>query len=284
MSNTAEQLFQKFSQTVSTEGLKDHVRLTLPLQALAMTGAIDGVGAVHKFGKTFTATAAYTDVWVTGGVYAWPQAAVTMEAISASGNDTAAGSGAQKIIIQGLDSDFNPVSEEITMNGLGATTATTQTFRRVNRAYVSESGTYGSTTAGSNAGIITVRISGAGATQLKINFADSVGVGQTQVARYTVPAGYKAVLCNIDFKVSGTKTAHGSLFQRQNADDITTPFTGARRLVYGTDDFVGADPTPIPSNVIFPEKTDIWATVHAASVAGTTEFSCSFDLILLKVS
>ena len=72
---------------------------------LANGNSIDAK-VIHKFGSNPDVGTTMEDIWQTGGVYTWLQSAVTLEAISDSADDIITGSGARKVIVQGLDPDF----------------------------------------------------------------------------------------------------------------------------------------------------------------------------------
>lgn len=218
-------------------------------------GSVKGWQCIHKFGHNSDLGTGIEDIWNAGGVYTYLTSAVSLEAISTSADDAAAGTGARTIRVEGLDADFKEVSEDITMNGLSATTATTQTFLRINRAYVLTTGTYGV----GSAGDITIRTESAGATHAKIEYTTdgtAWDMGQTQLARYTVPAGKVAFVTSLDLGIDGTKRADIVMFQRQNADTISAPFT-AKRVVKSIDGFSGDYLMEFDGPLIFPAKTDI---------------------------
>lgn len=85
-------------------------------------------------------------------------AAYALDFSSSSAADAAAGTGARTVEIYGLDKDFNPQSETITINGQTLATST-KTFRRVFAAIVQ---TFGS--GGQNAGDIYIYKTGTGGT------------------------------------------------------------------------------------------------------------------------
>jgi hypothetical protein len=229
-------------------------------------GAVKGWSVVQKFGHIDDLGSSLEDVWATGGIYSYPTSASTLEAISTSTNDTAAGSGARTLRVEGLDANFEEISEDITMNGTSATTATTAAFLRVNRAYVLTTGTYGTGSAGN----ITIRISSAGATQATINnvTADTIAwdYGQTQLARYTVPAGKIAFMSKVTVQAEANKRADIAMYQRQNADTVSAPFS-ARRVFYSSEGLSNFAEQEFDGPIFFPEKTDIITQARLASGA-----------------
>lgn len=98
-----------------------------------------------------------TYIW-TGGSFSWQSSAQSAEVLSSSANDTSGGTGARTIVISGINAEYTSVSETVTLNGTGVVAAVNQ-YRHVNSVRVASVGS-GQT----NAGAITVRIAGAGAT------------------------------------------------------------------------------------------------------------------------
>lgn len=125
-------------------------------------------------------SAAVEDVWSGGGLYPWMTGATSLEIVSSSANDTAAGTGARTVLINGLDINYIEVSQTVTLNGTGAVSIPTQLFR-INSALIMSAGS-GKT----NAGVITIRDAGGGTTRAVI----TTGYGITRQAVFTVPSGY----------------------------------------------------------------------------------------------
>jgi len=240
-------------------------------------GEISGASVVHKFGRNpTTASGTWETVWTVSSLYTFQTAASAVEAFSGSGNDSAGGTGAQKIMVEGLDETWAAASEEITMAGVSASTATTTTFIRIFRAYVTDVGTY----QGGNAGTITIRDSGAGATRAQIPIDGANRLGQTQMAMYTVPLGKQAFIRHVVVTVESTKAADFALFQRRNADDATTPFTGKRLIAYmdGVTEAFYFNDVDGPFGP-YPAKTDLWFEVKASAV--NTEVTADFELLVI---
>lgn len=242
-------------------------------------GVDNGFSHVNKFGRVLNYGTSIVDVTdlSTPAVYAWLTTPVALEAISSSANDTAAGTGARTIVVQGLDGDFNECEATITMNGLSASTATTQTFIRVHRAYVATSGTYGTTTAGSHIGNITIRVESAGAIQIYLP-ASPAPVGQSNVARYTIPAGKTGYLIHATFQAAGNKASDFFLFRRFNADTVSAPY-GVKRLIEYFSGLTYHLTRSWDVPIKLPEKTDVWASVIGAGSG--TNAAVTFDLILV---
>lgn len=230
-------------------------QFTRQVRDMISLGAVKGWTVVHKFGANYDIGTSVEDVWSAGGVYSYLTSAVNMEVLSDSANDTDGGSGAQTVVVQGLDSNWEEQEETVTLDGLTPAPLANQ-YIRINRMYVATCGTYGT---GSD-GDITLRTASAGATHAVIQetTADTIAwdYGQTQLARYTVPAGKTAFISRVTLVGESNKRTDFAMFQRQNADDVTTPFT-ARRLVNSWSGVSSELDFVFDAPIIFPAKTDI---------------------------
>lgn len=239
-------------------------------------GRSPGLSNFHRFGRNDNVGGTLEDIWAAGGIYPWPTTAETIR-IAAGGDpaDDAAGAGAQSVVVEYLDENWAFQTETLVTAGAGASLPTAGTARRVIRTYIGNVGTY----TGRNTGAITIENT-ASAQVLSMISAES---GQGLVSMYTVPAGFTAYLTRLDFFVSAGNTgdADCQMWQRQNADDVTTPFQGAR-LVFEADATGGELISQFSSYVRFPERTDLWC---AATISGATgEVSSTYDLILVDNS
>lgn len=244
-------------------------------------GNIANTTSEHILSKSDLNTAGTeSDIWYSAtSQKTWRTTAATLECISTSANDTAAGTGAQTVRIEGLDASFNKISETVTMAGLVATTATTQSFIRVNSATVITSGAYASgATTGTNIGNITVRVSGAGATETVIEAAKGIDFG----SHYTIPSGYTGYINRVSLSVDSGKTAATvRMYMRQNANDVTTPFT-AKIYVHGWPGCSGNFQEDTKEHYTLPAKSDIWFTCVPG--ANNTNIHVDYDLILVRTA
>jgi hypothetical protein len=142
----------------------------------------------EKFGYNPSVPAAGTfeDIWLNSAdIQYLADNTEELHTVQSSGNDNGIGSsGAQKIMIEGLDKDGVQVSQEVTLNA-GIDPVTTQAFWRVNRAYVTDVGTNGV-----NENNITITAQTSGTVQAAIGAT----LGQTEKSQYTVPTGSKAIV------------------------------------------------------------------------------------------
>jgi hypothetical protein len=118
-------------------------------------------------------------VWNQGGLWVAPTSARVHNIVSTSANDTAAGTGARTILVEGLDSSFNEISETVTLAGL-TNVATANAYTRINSMMIVSAGS-GKT----NAGIIRATAQTDGTVTSLI----SVGYGLSHCGIYTVPNG-----------------------------------------------------------------------------------------------
>jgi hypothetical protein len=187
--------------------------LEMDYRAGVMFGMIPTQSRAAAYGHTPTATA-NSDVWEGTSLYPFQFSAVPLEILSSSANDASAGTGARTMMIAGLDGNWNVQSEIITLNGV-TPVATAKSYMRINGLNI--------VTAGSgnvNAGDITLRLSGAGATQAIAR----AGYGFAKQAIYTVPASNTLLITDLLFAVGGTGNAVGVIYSfcRVNSTGIIT--------------------------------------------------------------
>lgn len=157
---------------------------------------------VHKFGFNQDIDATVEDIWSAGGTKAYRASSDTgiVEVVSADATDTAGGTGARAITVEGYDAEGNRVSDWVELNGTTAVALKTP-MMDIYRAKI--------TAAGSNdynAGIITVRHQDGPVTLGNI----PAGYNQTQMTHYIVPKGYTGFLVDSVAGIGGIQGAGGS--------------------------------------------------------------------------
>ena len=231
----------------------------------------------HRFGRNPAMSTSWQDVWTRGGLYAWPVAADNIEFISDSVLDAQTGAGARTIILEGLDDNWNFQTETLdthATDGTAARITSNLQYRRMNMAYVGLTGAYGAGLTGGNVGNITIDWATGNVACAEILAPAGMPMGQSQVGRYTVPAGKEVYIHSFFVNVDSgaNKTADVVLFHRPNGDDVTTPFQSRRILMYldGLSGFNSASfKEPFGP---FPAKTDIWwSCIAEAASASTTD-------------
>lgn len=129
-------------------------------------------------------TAAAEVVWPIGGSLTKLTTASTLSVVSTSASDTSGGTGANSIIIYGIDANRLSQTEVVTMNGL-TPVVTANTWLGVNRMAIFVSGS-----AEANVGTIDATATTGGSTQAQI----PVGEGSTQQAIFFTQAKHTALM------------------------------------------------------------------------------------------
>lgn len=206
------------------------------------SGEVDGYADVHKFGMIDGSNGTgWTTLWSAADsagthLYPWDTAAGTVSVVSAADDDTDGDVGAHTIIVEGLDTNYNFISESFTLSGTTETGEGAVTFQRVNRAYI----TAGST----NVGKIQIK----NGTTVVAEIAAEMG--QTQMCVYTIPAGKTGYLTRLATSSSKNISTIVSLFQRPYQKTFVR--TASSIALYQNNQTITYD---IPLR--FPEKTDL---------------------------
>lgn len=215
-------------------------------------GNVPGVERITAFGNNpdVDSGAVPADIWSGTGLYPWMTAATSLEIVSSSANDAAAGTGARTVRIIGLDANYAEISSTVTLNGITPVAIPIQFFR-INRADVMTAGT-----GQVNAGTLTIRNAGAGTTRALIE----IGYGITRQSQYTVPAGKTLqIVTYINSITNPTSTRDATLITWARLS------TGVIRQVAD----VSVDGNPViyslASPTVLNEKTDFSIRVIFAS-------------------
>jgi len=225
---------------------------------------------INKYGSNtdIDTTTDPETIWSAGGLYAFLSSAGTVAVVSSDANDDDGDTGARTISIEGLDANYDQITETVTLNGTGSVNTTTHTdWLRVNRAYVVSAGS-----SEKNEGIITMSVGGTTVATIPAE------KGQTQQAIYTIPNGYGGYVTNLSGAiVKGTGAATNAdvqFYSRKNnvirlQQEISLDSTG-------TSEFNKMYAIPLA----FEEKTDIYAEALVGS-NNTTVF-VNFGIIIAK--
>lgn len=241
-----------------------------PFELQVSRGQIQGHRNVTVFGFNPDVDTTQVSVWPLPSLITFPASAIQMTVSSTSADDTAAGTGARTIVVQGLDANYNEVTETVTMNGQTAVTMTASLLR-VNYAYVATAGS-GNSAAGDiyiGTGTVTAGVPATAYDIIKFDY------NATTTGSYTVPAGYTAYVSQGLFssgQASGSTQVQGRLLTRgTNNIRMTAAIT---TLNNGVANYVFEYPLAIP------EKTTIEAT--AIGSANNNAVSSMFILALVK--
>ena len=81
------------------------------------------IDAIRGLSPNISASTATGVIWALGGEYPYPTSAQTLEVLSSSASDSAAGAGARLIFIQGLDANWAKQIAVVATNGVTPVTA-----------------------------------------------------------------------------------------------------------------------------------------------------------------
>jgi hypothetical protein len=231
------------------------------------TGAYVGHRRMAIFGNNPDVDTGTTpeDIWTGGGAYPWMPAATSLEVLSSSVADTAVGTGARTVRIDGLKADYTELSQTITLLGTLPVVIPVQLFR-INSATVLSAGT-GKT----NAGDITFRDLGGGTTRAIVPAL----YGITRQSAFTVPLGYVMQIVGQVFSLNRlAAAAHATI-----ANYIQTP-TGVYRMPFeiGISDALPYLHDGLPGPVL-PEKTDFVYRCNQVG-ANNTDITAGFLAVM----
>lgn len=230
-----------------------------------------GYSIVNKFGTNgdIDTGSVPEDIWEGGGTYTgFPDSTLeTISVSSSSANDASAGTGARTVRVTGLDSNYDVISETVTLNGT-TPVATTQQFRRAHTATVQTAGS-----GGVNAGTLTFNHT---TTTANVFLSMVAGRNQTNAAVYTVPAGHTAYMryLHAAIRSGGTAALDGFIWTRS----FGGVFRSRRPYTIGSS-YRLAD--YIYGGLVFTEKSEIVLRISSSS-SNNISVNGGFDLILVK--
>jgi len=228
-----------------------------PFELQIARGQIPGHSFVHKIGEVPAMSQGQTGtVWdVNDTDYPWSAfdtaGTLTVDRASASDAD-------KDVIISGLDADYNPLTETVTLTDATGN-ATTNSFKRVFE--ISMNGT------SVNVGNVTIK---KGATTVGLILA---GIGQSLMGIYTIPAGFTGYITQGVMTVQEGADATGKFYVRQFGDRFRI---GHCFEVTGGGEYHYAFTVPYRA----PEKTDI--DVRSTVRSNNARVTAAFDIILIK--
>ena len=257
MAATPSNTFVAPPHSVSVQGAYEPFALQVARNQIA------GHSAVTVFGYNGDVDQTEESVWPDGGTVPHPTTASVLDIVSTSTDDDAAGTGARTVFIEGLDNNYNVVSETVILDGTTAV-ETVNSYLYVNQFYVATVGS-----GGANAGEITAKVD----TTLYDLIA--VGYNQRTTAHYCVPAGYTAYLTE---GVLTAGQASGSTavtaFLKQHGPDGILRVAAISTLNNGSISYDFAYPIQIL------EKNCFGAT--AVGAANNNSVSAFFNFVLIK--
>lgn len=226
---------------------------------------IPGVDHVEKFGCNLTASTGEA-IQDEGGSIVINTVARKVR-IKAGGNsgDVAGGAGAEAVIIWGVDSNFNPLTETIITKGATVSELSLDDYLYVYRAKITNSGAVTNIAA-----IIIENTSAVVMSQI------SIARGQSQRAVFPVFAGCRLYLH--EFRLEGTKTG-----QLTGEVALMEYVIGEGIHVKHPITFATGGPMTVEwgdGPLMFPEKTLVW--VETLSLSATAIITASFDGAIMR--
>lgn len=228
---------------------------------LIQEGRVPGVSSISKFGSNDDVDTGTTpeDIWQQGGTWVGDTTAQTHDVVSTSAADTAAGTGARTVRIDGLDANWDPVSEVVTLDGT-TPVVTTLSFIRVYCMVVLTAGS-----GGTNAGDITTTSTTSGNAGLQV----TAGTGRTKHAIVSIPRGCTGYLEEATVALVRATTPSGAMAQvdlmvRERADATDSLF-----VVQDVAAVSATGGTTLHHEFHFPlviaEKSDVKLTVESVT-------------------
>lgn len=216
-------------------------------------GEIHNFSGVTKFGyNPAIGSSAFETVWDGSNTYTYATTATTATATS---SNTAADNGGT-VEIQGLDQNYDPATETITIGGA----ASTKQFSRVFRARM-----VNANTGTANAGTVSITVNSIAVAQI------TAGYGQTLMCVYTVPRNYNAYISQLDVGSSKDLENEVRLIVREIDNGNA----------WNTKEFIttrgGFMSKPYFLPIQLSEKTDIEIVAKASA---TSAISAGFELFL----
>jgi len=236
-------------------------------------GRRDGYTTWNKFGYNADIDIGTEIVASFGGTFTILTSASTLTIVSSSIADdgSPAGTGANTILITGIDANYVAQSETVTLNGT-SNVVTATTWLGINRAQVTLSGS-GQT----NAGTITITATTGGSTQGQI----PTGEGTTQQCIFFTQADHKVVADTL--KINAEKTSGGSTPKVTFKGWLFNSVTNTKYLIFRQlmDTSVENSFTLIPSQpFVIPEKCCLY--FEATTDTNDTQVSVRFSLLEVR--
>ena len=227
-----------------------------------LKGEKRGHSQEHVHGYTPNLGTSMEDVWDDGNtIMTYLSSAETINVVSDSTSDTSGGTGVRTLQVRGLDNNYNPITETITMNGTTNVTTTTAFLRVLQLKSV----TVGSTL--HNVGKVT-----ATATTTTTTPQDIMGAtfNHSLNGHYTTPAGKYAIFANYEANVA--KGQDVILEVRVGKGHEMMELIHVNRM-YQSTVF-----SPVPDAII-PPKTDL--TFRAKSDTANSAVATACNMIVI---
>jgi hypothetical protein len=217
-------------------------------------------------------TSGTSDIWSGTGLYPFQTSAQSLEILSSSANDTAAGTGARTVTMTLLDANYNQVTQTVTLNGTSVVAIPGGPYLRVNSLQVATAGS-GYT----NAGTITLRVASAGATQGVI----LIGTSIAQSSVYTVPTGYTLFINKIVYVINAAASVSNYVTIAtviQNPNGSPSNLLATQRFLI-TNSGTGPFELDVPFPLVITQTQDF--TLRETAISGTLAITALWQGVLI---
>lgn len=252
------------------------------LRAVVM-GFVPGFHVVHKFGRDLATPTTFRPVAI-NGEYRTPQPAGAVQLrIRAGGNaaDTAGGAGAREVTLIGLAPDGTLQRAALATVGAAASAPTAESWIRLLRAFVSDSGTYANQFTGSHVGAIVIEDTGGNRwAEISINGGANFPRGQSEIGAFSVPTGYSALLIDSHTSTDSSKTTTLLFFQRGEILDAAPGYDAMRLILDERQENSSENRDHYGIRVDGPADMGFMARVDV----GTAEVDVDFSLLVALTS
>lgn len=197
-------------------------------------------------------------IWPIGGLYPWPTAAVSLEAVSSSAQDSPSGTGVSTISVALLSDAYVESTASVTLNGT-TPVAIPGSWLRINSSLTTGKGSGAPVFRALNVGDIHIRVAGGGQVLCVIQ----AGRGISRQALFTVPAGHTMLVT--DNYIAFNRGTGGGTTRYMTAATSTQSPNGILRLPF--DVSCDGEPFQLVGNpgIVVPEKTDYAIEVISVS-------------------
>lgn len=243
---------------------------TEPFNLQVSREQIMGHSALTVFGYNADIDTSEESLWPDGGTIPHPTVASVLKISSTSANDTSAGTGARTVYIEGLNGNYEVISEIVPLSGQTPVN-TTNSYLYVNQLYVVSVGSGGHNAGDINAGTGTVT---AGVPAVLYDLI-ATGFNNRTTAHYCVPAGYTAYLVEGNItsgQISGSTSV--TAYLKQHGPDGILRVVAISTLNNGSINYNFEFPIRVP------EKNCIGASAKGSS--SNNSASAFFNMVLIK--
>lgn len=220
-------------------------------------GLVKGTSFIHKFGAVpAMSNGTEGTIWdINDTIYPWTAFDIANNIVVECGTNEVGGS----VQVQGLDENFNLITEEISLDGQTGNTSS-NIFKRVFRAYYIDPADL------QNTANVDISINGTDIARIQ------AGRGQTLMCVYTIPAGHTGYLYH--GSATAIDSAEGNMFVRYFGQ---ANFRTGHAFTVSQGQYEYEFEFPIP----IPEKSDI--DIRTKMIAGNnSKIAAAFDLLLIK--